>query len=269
MKFFRKYRKIYQLLTLFVVVTFAAVYRFLIYIPHSDVKEPEIKVEQLNITEHDKDIPWAIWAKSKEGRDIEYVLFGSGEKLTIILAAFHGNEPLSAELALKFAEYINTEVRLNLNCRVLIVPIVNPDGLAKASRLNANGVDLNRNFPTQNWTSEYALKRYNPGIQPGSEPETQAIIKLLDKYKADRIISIHTPFRVVNFDGPGTELANKISELNGYPVKANIGYPTPGSFGNYAGVEHNIPTITLELPEEKIEKVWEQNREALLYTINY
>ena len=46
------------------------------------------------------------------------------------------------------------------------------------------------------------------------------------------------------------EIAEKISEIIGYPVQQEIGYPTPGSFGTYAGVEKNIPTITLELDEE-------------------
>ena len=42
----------------------------------------------------------------------------------------------------------------------------------------------------------------------------------------------------------------KISEIIYYPVEASIGYPTPGSFGTYCGIEKNIPTITLELDEE-------------------
>ena len=46
------------------------------------------------------------------------------------------------------------------------------------------------------------------------------------------------------------DIANKISEIIKYPVEASIGYPTPGSFGTWAGIERNIPTITLELDEE-------------------
>ena len=41
-----------------------------------------------------------------------------------------------------------------------------------------------------------------------------------------------------------------ISSIIKYPVEASIGYPTPGSFGTYCGVERNIPTITLEMDEE-------------------
>ena len=45
-------------------------------------------------------------------------------------------------------------------------------------------------------------------------------------------------------------ISEKISEIIKYPVEASIGYPTPGSFGTYAGVERNIKTVTLELDEE-------------------
>ena len=46
------------------------------------------------------------------------------------------------------------------------------------------------------------------------------------------------------------DIAKRISDIIKYPVEASIGYPTPGSFGTWAGIERNIPTITLELDEE-------------------
>lgn len=61
---------------------------------------------------------------------------------------------------------------------------------------------------------------------------------------------MHAPYKVVNYDGPAEKFAKSISKIIGYPVEASIGYPTPGSFGTYCGVERNIPTITLELDEE-------------------
>ena len=54
---------------------------------------------------------------------------------------------------------------------------------------------------------------------------------------------------LVNYDGDAEEIAEKISKIINYPVEADIGYPTPGSFGTYCGIERNIPTITLELDE--------------------
>jgi murein peptide amidase A len=68
-----------------------------------------------------------------------------------------------------------------------------------------------------------------------------------------------------NYDGPGRALAFAMRRHNRYPVTASIGYPTPGSFGAWAGAEHNIPTITLELPSRHSPKrCWEDNFEALL-----
>ena len=64
------------------------------------------------------------------------------------------------------------------------------------------------------------------------------------------ILTLHAPFKVVNYDGDALEVAQKISKIIGYPIEASIGYPTPGSFGTWAGIEKGIPTITLELDEE-------------------
>ena len=74
---------------------------------------------------------------------------------------------------------------------------------------------------------------------------------------------------MINFDGPALELARRMSKINHYPVTSDIGYPTPGSFGTYAGIEHNIPTITLELPRQPIHKIWKDNIGALLEAITY
>ena len=137
---------------------------------------------------------------------------------------------------------------------VLFIPCLNPDGLQNNTRINANGVDLNRNFPTKNWGGDTGAAGNNPsdyfgGKSAGSEIETQFVMEVIEEYKPSRILTLHAPYKVVNYDGPAREWAEKISEIIGYPVEESIGYPTPGSFGTYCGVERNIPTITLELDE--------------------
>jgi protein MpaA len=194
---------------------------------------------------------------------------GAGRHTTLIMGGFHGSEPLSVQLALRFAEYLYFGYHEKLDCKVVIVPCVNPDGLVRGFRSNSRGVDLNRNFPTKNWTTRYDKRSHYPGERPASEPETKAVMALIEKYQPDRIVSIHTPLRMVNYDGPARELAIQIALLNGYPATDDIGYPTPGSLGSYAGVEKNIPTITLELPRESFQKIWKENREALLMTLIY
>ncbi len=141
---------------------------------------------------------------------------------------------------------------------LLFIPCLNPDGMQNGERTNANGVDLNRNFPTKNWgqnkgenaTCDDETTAYFGGKSPASEIETQFVIDVIEKYKPKLILTLHTPYKVVNYDGPAEKYAQIISEITGYPVEASIGYPTPGSFGTYCGVERNIPTITLELDEE-------------------
>lgn len=137
---------------------------------------------------------------------------------------------------------------------LIFIPCLNPDGMQLGRRTNANGVDLNRNFPTKNWGEDTSLAGDNPsdyygGEAPASEIETQFVIDVIEKYKPELIITLHAPYKVVNYDGPAKDTAEKISKIIGYPVEASIGYPTPGSFGTYAGVERQIPTITLELDE--------------------
>ena len=142
--------------------------------------------------------------------------------------------------------------------KLLFIPCLNPDGMQLGQRTNANGVDLNRNFPTKNWgenhgdnaTCDDAETAYYGGTSGGSEIETQFLIDTIREFKPNRILTLHAPYKVVNYDGPAKELAEKISTIINYPVEASIGYPTPGSFGTYAGVERQIPTITLELDEE-------------------
>lgn len=138
---------------------------------------------------------------------------------------------------------------------LLFIPCLNPDGLQNNTRTNANGVDLNRNFPTLNWGEDTSgagdnSSDYYGGSSAASEIETQFLIDTIKKYSPSLVITLHAPYKIVNYDGPAEEIAQKISKIINYPVEASIGYPTPGSFGTYCGVERQIPTITLELDEK-------------------
>lgn len=183
------------------------------------------------------------------------------DKTVLIIGVFHGEEPQGYYL---INEYLKTDLSKIKN-KLVIIPCLNPDGMAKNQRQNSNGIDLNRNFPTKNWKIT-DKKEYFGGTSPASEIETKFMIEVLEKYKFDAILSIHAPFKIVNYDGPAQELAEKISQITNYPVQGDIGYPTPGSFGNYAGVERNIPTITLELPEDiPNEELWNVNKPVFEY----
>ena len=180
--------------------------------------------------------------KTAKGNKVSPCGLCSDINQTLVIGVVHGDEPQGEELINKYLDENQKE-------DVLFIPCLNPDGRDLKTRTNSNGVDLNRNFPTRNW-EKTAKDNYYGGDTPASEIETKFLIDIIEKYKPNAIITLHTPYKIVNYDGPAKELAEKISEIIGYPVEESIGYPTPGSFGTYAGVERNIPTITLEMDEE-------------------
>jgi protein MpaA len=59
---------------------------------------------------------------------------------------------------------------------------------------------------------------------------------------------VHQPLACVNWDGPARDLAARMAAACGWPAIADVGYPTPGSFGAFYGVDGLRPVITLELP---------------------
>ncbi len=160
---------------------------------------------------------------------------------TLIVGVFHGDEPQGKFL---IEEYLKN----NDTNGLLFIPCLNPDGMQLKTRTNSNGVDLNRNFPTKNWELTEKNEFFG-GTSAGSEIETKFLMDTINEFKPQLILTLHAPYKIVNYDGPAREISEKISEIIGYPVEESIGYPTPGSFGTYAGIEREIPAITLELDE--------------------
>ncbi len=134
-----------------------------------------------------------------------------------------------------------------------VIPVLNPDGLKRKTRTNANGVDVNRNFPTKDWDAkavEYWKKeaksnpRRFPGPSAGSEPETRCALKHIEEFKPDLIVSIHTPLKVLDFDGPKV----KPPKFEYLPWKSLGNYP--GSLGRYMWFERKKPVLTMEMKED-------------------
>ena len=187
--------------------------------------------------------------KTSQGHEI--ILYGVKEDKhqILIVGVIHGDEPQGGEL-------INRYLHENTVDGVLFIPVLNPDGLRARVRVNSNGVDINRNFPCANW--QKSIKDdYFGGDYPASEIETRFLISIIEKYEPKLVITLHAPYKIVNYDGDAKDIAAKISAITGYPLQSDIGYPTPGSFGTYAGIERDIPTITLELDEhDSIENIY-------------
>ncbi|MBR6162787.1 murein peptide amidase A [bacterium] len=188
------------------------------------------------------------------------------KKTILFIGVFHGDEPQGEALIKRFIKNLDETKLVN---KLLFIPCLNPDGKDLNTRQNANRVDLNRNFPTQNW-EVVQNPDYFGGDRPESEAETRFMAEIIEEYKPSFILSFHAPFEIVNFDGPAHIEAEKIAELCGYPSQGDIGYSTPGSFGTYAGVERNIPIITLELSEtESIDDLWKRTEKVFEYCAQF
>ncbi|HEX2572831.1 MAG TPA: DUF2817 domain-containing protein [Polyangia bacterium] len=184
--------------------------------------------------------------RSVEGRALVAYSLGRMEErpLALVFGGIHGDELDTPRAVAALASSLREGPG---GGHVLLVEAVNPDGLAAGTKDNARGVDLNRNFPSINW-SDLHPPGYAPGTSPLSEPESAWLAALIERFEPQRLVAIHQPFRCVNFDGPARELAERMAHACGWPAVADIGYPTPGSFGSCYGVDRGLPVITLELP---------------------
>ncbi|MCX6115953.1 MAG: M14 family zinc carboxypeptidase [Proteobacteria bacterium] len=245
----------------------------------------------------DSTLPWKAHLKSHAGSPLIYAEFGTGENTTLILGGVHPDEITPIPLAFRFANHLQSKPQLVAkDAKVVIAPLVNPDGFfrLKASRTNLNGVDLNRNFFTTDWYTQaqmwWTQKRQNnprhfPGHIPNSEIETLFQIWLIDTFRPDKIISIHSPLGFYDYDGPGerkkgdlTESEKKAKKLVVAMSDSSKNYKVvdysfyPGSLGNYAGNERGIPTITLELEttdHRKSDQYWKQFSPGLEQAIQF
>ncbi|MEW6355727.1 MAG: M14 family zinc carboxypeptidase [Planctomycetota bacterium] len=216
-------------------------------------------------------VKWQEIGRSAQGRPIRAAVLGHGYNVTLILGGYHGDEPVSADLARRFAEYLAANNQDLSNRLVVVAPEVNPDGLARGTRKNANGVDLNRNLPAINWRPQGARAETYGGPYPCSEPETRGVLWVLKKYRPGKVISIHQAQRgpMLDFNGPAGPLARAMGHENGYTVGIFFG-DLSGSLGSFVGVDKGIPIVTLELRKGVTpDGAWEENRAALMAAIHY
>ena len=218
---------------------------------------------------HPAKIPWQHHRTTSRKRPLIFARFGSSpDNCTLFLGGVHGDETPTIYVLLKFADYIMDNPLLFRDKCIIIAPLVNPDGFFSKPqrRVNANGVDINRNFPTRDWAAKarrhwelsHRNKRYDPGEKAGSEQETAFQVALIKRFKPHKILSVHSPLGIYDYDGPSSDLdsfeqwLDSISRETDHPLK-KFGY-FPGSLGNYAGRERNIFTLTLELKSSEPRK---------------
>lgn len=194
-------------------------------------------------------LPLRELGRSTEGRPIWGGTFGAeiapgATAPLLVVGGVHGDEPSSVEAVVALV------LRLMAGAApapLVLVPALNPDGLARGAKNSARDVDLNRNFPSRNWQAAHA-PGYFPGPAPLSEPEARLVADLVDRHAVRGVVAVHAPFACVNYDGPAADWAAAVAAACGWPARGDIGYPTPGSLGSWLGVDRGLPVLTLELP---------------------
>jgi hypothetical protein len=169
----------------------------------------------------------------------------------LLIGGIHGDEYSSVSIVFKWMRILKEHHTGLFHWH--IVPLLNPDGLLrkKSQRMNENNVDLNRNFPMADWENT-ALKYWSdktesnprryPGKAPLSEPESSWLVDYINDFNPDIIVAVHAPHGIVDYDGPRNG-PYKLGRLY-----LNLLGTYPGSLGNYAGIQRQIPVVTIELP---------------------
>ncbi len=188
---------------------------------------------------------WQTLGESRGGRPIRALSIegnrgGALGPRVALIAGIHGNEREGArhlaELLKPLATYDGT---------IRVYEDVNPDGTSRGARFTSKGVDPNRNWPAQNF-----LPARSRGPAPLSEPGVAAVHADLQRFDPELVIVLHSTSRgpFVNFDGPARQYAESFAHAAGTPwtVQPSMGYPTPGSFGSWMGIDQGVPTLTIE-----------------------
>lgn len=240
---------------------------------------PKIITEMRSVEEVIPLAQYRIAGTSLKGQTIMYQLLGQGEDTIFILSTIHGDEPAGTALIHRLAEHLQNQPNILQGRKVILLPVANPDGKVLHTRYNANGVDLNRNFPTQN-----RINNETSGRTALSEPETCAIEQIIQQYNPDRILSLHQvvgtgpeglanllPGGCFDYDEPGQELAEHIAKYCNLAIH-KLGAKS-GSLGSYAGLTLEIPIVTIELPyqADQLEQnlLWQRFSKALLAAITF
>ncbi|MEO8218365.1 MAG: murein tripeptide amidase MpaA [Acidobacteriota bacterium] len=209
--------------------------------------------KQLLVERRDRGVirhPSKPYGTSADGIPLTVYLPQSNEADLLILASIHGDE---SETPVVVSEALRCIPMQDLSAAVVLC--ANPDGAVRGTRGNARGVDLNRNFPTSNWSAEPVCYKsragdprdiaLSPGSHGASEPETVALLALLEDLKPLAIVSLHAALACID-DAGGSTLGRQLAERCGLPLLTEIGYPTPGSMGTWAG-EQGLSLVTYEV----------------------
>jgi protein MpaA len=211
--------------------------------------------------------PSSVYGASVDGIPLTVYLPDSGRAEIVVLAAIHGDEP---ETTVAVSEALRGLPTGDLQAAVILCG--NPDGMVRGTRGNARGVDLNRNFPTSNWRPDLVFYKsrandardiaLSPGSEPASEPETRALLALIERLKPRAVVSLHSALACID-DSGASHLGRQLADRCALPFLTEIGYPTPGSMGTWAG-EQALNLVTLELEDASLYTLKDRHVPVLL-----
>lgn len=196
---------------------------------------------------------------SVKGRAIMAYRFGGGPSRIVLVGGIHGNEKSSTYTLQSLIDYLESNpTQIPANRTITIIPIANPDGYAANTRLNANNVDLNRNFAANNWKSSVTVPGgtypQGGGASPMDQPESKALGNFTVSQNPRLVLSYHAvgPLVAANEAGDSLSLASAYGKLARIPNYGNNGssafnYDTTGAFDDWLAQKHGIASMLIEL----------------------
>lgn len=198
---------------------------------------------------------------SVQNRPINAYYFGEGTTTVLFTGAIHGNEISSKYLMDALVSYLEEHVReIPSDRRVVVVPVVNPDGVAAGTRYNAHNVNLNRNFATTNWVSDTvvsggAVEQGAGGSSSSSEPETSALAALTQSLQPRLVVTYHSQGSLINSNdvgiaatlGPQYATMTRYKFVSSEATTGTFGFEMTGTYEDWLA-ERLTPAILIELP---------------------
>lgn len=231
------------------------------------------------------------------GRPIMATRIGNGSRRYLFIGVHHGDEPQGGRVLELFRDYLVAHPEaVPMGAEVWILPYLNPDGLASGTRWNARGVNLNRNYWTNDWglydvTSMSILEMSGlapmsdmsatltgspytfsfAGAGPFSEPETVAVANLCMSTSFRAMISIHDSEGRVYWGQTGADLAYLFGSRAGLPVVGPLSIS--GDATRWFGQATGGPAITVEMTGAQADAnpaaIFNAYLPAFLATLNY
>ena len=161
----------------------------------------------------------------------------------VAMATLHGNEPAPRQILRTLRDGPPVH-----GIDLWLLPVASPDALVRRTRVNARGVDLNRNFPRL-WTPQGGITPSGPG--PASEPETRALMRFFERVDPRFVVSFHQPLGGIDVNGPKMRwFARRLADHLRMPRKTfACGSGCHGTFGQWFNHRFDGVAVTVELGE--------------------